>query len=190
MSIERLQRIPLENVKILFPNFSGLANQYNAEGNRVFNVQVTEEQKNLLEEQGFNIRTKEPFDPEDEPTYTLKVKVSYSYRQPRIVLITSRGRTDLPEDTIQILDWIDIKNADIWITPSVWNKKDNPRYDPHVVANIDRSTAYLRSAYITQEEDEFDRKYADVPEAQESARASMFSQNEPTEEVDDWNRPF
>lgn len=188
MAIERLQRIPLENVKVLFPNFSGLANQYNAEGNRVFNVQVSEEQKNLLEEQGFNVREKEAYDPEDEPTYTLKVKVSYMFRQPRIVLITSRGRTDLPEETIQILDWIDIEKADIWITPSVWNKKDNPRYDPHVVASIDRSTAYLRSAYITQEEDEFDKKYADVPEAQESARASMFNPVEA--EFDEENAPF
>lgn len=187
MAVERMARIPLEGVKIMYPNFSGLANQYNAEGNRVFNVLVSEEQKNILEEQGFNVRTKDPYDPEDEPTYMLKVKVSYMFRKPRIVLITSRGRTDLPEDTINILDWIDIEKADIWITPSVWNKKDNPKFDNKVVASIDRSSAYLRSAYITQEEDKFDRKYADVPEAMESGRVSMFNPGDaefaPDEEI-------
>ena len=53
----------------------------------------------------------------------------------------------------------------------------------------DKSTAYLRSAYITQEEDEFDLKYADLPEAQESARVALFADEQTYFDGDD-ESPF
>ena len=187
--IKRLEKIALENVRIVWPNFTGLANKYNVEGNRNFNVELTEDQAALLDEQGFNVKVKDPYTEGDEPSYTLKIKASYSFRAPRVVLITSRGRTDLPEGTVNILDWIDIKTADIIITPSVWNRRDLPHFDRNFVGPEDKSTAYLRSAYITQEEDEFDLKYADLPEAQESARVALFA-DEPTDFDGDDESPF
>ena len=57
--IKRLEKIALENVRIVWPNFTGLANKYNVEGNRNFNVELTEDQAALLDEQGFNVKVKD-----------------------------------------------------------------------------------------------------------------------------------
>lgn len=143
----------LEDVEILFRNFAGQARQYNDAGDRNFCVLLSPEQTERLTREGFNIKTLKPRDEEDAERPYLKVKVGFGGRRPpKISMITSRGRTDVKEDTVEMLDWVDITKADLIINPYHW-----------VQPGKQGVTAYLRSLFVTIEEDALDLKYADVP---------------------------
>lgn len=146
--------ITLESVRILFPNFSGVAGQFNAQGNRNFCVILEDRQLvKKLEEDGWNVRYLRPIDPEDDPQPYLQVKVGFpkpgsKSRPPLIVMITSRGQTKLDEDTISLLDTAEIANVDMILRPYNWE-----------VQGRRGVKAYLKTMYVTLVEDELEKKY-------------------------------
>lgn len=148
----------LEEVKIAFRNFSGKEGKYNRAGDRNFCVLLPDDIAKQMEDDGWNVRYLNPREPEDKPQGYLQVAVNYKGRPPRIVMITSRGKTQLDEDMVDILDWAEIKNADVIIRPYEWevNGKSGVK-------------AYLQSIYVTIEEDELELKYGDVPDSAASS---------------------
>jgi hypothetical protein len=144
----------LEDHRIIYKNFTGKEGQYNREGERNFAVILEDDKlvKQLIED-GWNVKYLKPREEGDEPTPYLQVSVGFKNRPPRIVMITGRGRTNLDEETCEILDWADIRDgrADLIIRPYVWN-----------VNNKSGIKAYLQSIFVTVEEDALERKYADI----------------------------
>ncbi len=148
--------ISLENVKIAFRNFSGEEKIYNKAGSRNFCVILDLETAEALSNDGWNVRYSRPKDEEGDPLAYLQVEVKYNKHPPIISLIT-KNKTLLNEDQVGMLDWADIKTADIVIRPYNWVLSEG-------TSNERRGTkAYLKAAYITIEEDEFAEKYKDVP---------------------------
>lgn len=148
----------LEDVRIIFRNFEGKEGQYNRAGDRNFAVVLTKEMAEAMMEDGWNVKfpkTRPDIDPEEDTRDPyLQVTVGYKGRPPRIVAITSRGRTELSEENVEILDWVDIAKVDLVIRPYEWE-----------VNGRSGVKAYLKSMYVTIDEDDLDRKYADVPDA-------------------------
>lgn len=150
--MENRKIVVLENVRLLFKNFRGEARQFNNAGDRNFNAAVSREQADALRGYGFRVKELVPKDDFDsEPTYTLKVKVSYRYSEPKVVMIAGRTKRLLSEETIDELDYADIQSADLTIKPSYWSQ---PNGDSGV-------TAYLNSMYVTLVEDPLAEKYAE-----------------------------
>jgi hypothetical protein len=145
--------IVMENVQILFRNFAGEEGQYNREGDRNFAVLLDETNARMLGEDGWNVKVLKPRegDEDEEERPYLPVSVSFKGRPPRIVMITSRGKTNLTEDQVGMLDWADIKNVDLIVRPYNWEVNDKTGIK-----------AYLQSLYVTIEEDELEQKYADL----------------------------
>lgn len=142
------KNIAIEGAKILFRNFEGAEDKFNRAGDRNFCVALTQEKADELSAQGWNVRMIEPSDNYDDPLFYIKVSVQYKNIPPKIYLVTSRGKTLLDEDTVGEIDHIDIANADLIISPYHWE------------VNGKRGIkAYLKTAYITMEEDEFAYKY-------------------------------
>jgi hypothetical protein len=81
----------------------------------------------------------------------LPVSVNFKGRPPRIVLITSRGRTNIDEHGVEMLDWVDIINVDLIVRPYEWT-----------VNGKSGIKAYLQSIYITIEEDPLELKYSEL----------------------------
>jgi hypothetical protein len=146
----------MEGVRIVFRNFAGKEGMYNREGDRNFAVLLDDTMANTMAEDGWNVKwlKPDPDEPDSPPQAYLQVSVNYKGRPPRVVLITSRGRTNLDETSIEMLDWADIKNVDLIIRPYEW-----------IVNDKTGIKAYLKSIYVTIEEDALEIKYADLDQA-------------------------
>lgn len=144
----------MEGVRIVFRNFSGKEGQYNREGDRNFAVLLDDNVANTMAEDGWNVKWLKPREDAEEGDADqayLQVSVNFKGRPPRIVIITSRGRTNLDENTIEMLDWADIQNVDLIVRPYEWN-----------VNGKTGIKAYLQSIYVTIEEDALEQKYAEL----------------------------
>ena len=142
----------MEGVRIIFRNFSGREGQYNREGDRNFAVLLDDKVANAMAEDNWNVKWLRPRneDEEETPQAYLPIAVNFKGRPPRIVLVTSRGRTHLDEDSIEMLDWADILNVDLIVRPYEWT-----------VNNKSGIKAYLQSLYVTIEEDALEMKYSE-----------------------------
>ena len=147
--------INIEHARIIFRNFSGRKSQYNREGDRNFNVIIPDpELAKKLAEDGWNIHVREPRDESESPEYRLPVAVGFNYKPPKIVMVTSRKQTVLDEDTVGILDQADIANVDLTIRPYNWKMQNRDGTESMGVK------AYLKTMYVTIEEDAYADKYA------------------------------
>lgn len=145
----------MEGVKIVFRNFAGKEQQYNREGDRNFSVLLNDDVAEAMLADGWNVKYLKPReDDEDETAQAyLQVSVGYKGRPPKVAVITSRGRTNLGEDEVEMLDWADIQNADLIVRPYEWS-----------VNGKTGIKAYLKSLFVTIDEDELEKKYADLDE--------------------------
>ena len=155
--------VTIENARIFFKNFAGREGQYNEEGNRNFGVALDEAVAAVMLEDGWNVKYLKPRDEGDEAQAWVPVTVSYRNRPPRVVMITNRYdrdlgefvpvRVTLPEDMVEMVDYADIAHVDLILNPYSYN-----------VNGRSGIKAYLKSIFITINQDELERKYAAIEE--------------------------
>jgi len=151
MPEERMPSVTLENVPIIFKNFSGQKGQFNNEGERSFHILIEDlDIANAMIADGWNIK---PFVDEDEKVtaHHLQVKVNYSGYPPRIVRVTKQGRhqVDLNEKTIGSLDSQRVLSVDVTINPYHWNMQGRSGIK-----------AYCETMFVNVEETALEEKYA------------------------------
>lgn len=141
----------VEDARIIFRNFSGKEGQYNREGDRNFAVILPNDIAVQMLEDGWNVRYLQPREvgEEEEPTPYIQVAVNFKNRPPRVVMLTSTTRTQLDEESVEILDWADIQTADLIARGYDW-----------IVNGKTGTKAYLQSLFVTIEEDALEQKYS------------------------------
>lgn len=142
--------LQIDDAIMIFKNFSGEPDMYTREGDRNFAVVIpTQEMADDLIERGWNVKIKPPREEGDEPFMYLKVKISYKFSGPRAYLIAGEARRELTEETIGMLDHIDIDSVDMDISFSDWERNGKSG-----------RTAYLDSIHVVQKLDRFAARYA------------------------------
>ena len=140
--------LQIDNARIIYRNFAGAPSKFNREGDRNFAIIIEDQDiADALTEQGWNVKIKPPREEGDDPFMFLPVKVKFNDRGPRVYLQNSlggRNRVMLDEDTVGMLDHVDIINVDLDIRPFDWE-----------VQGKTGRTAYLQSICVTQEVDRF-----------------------------------
>lgn len=149
--------LQIDDARLIFRNFRGLADKFNREGDRNFAIVIpTQEQADDLMADtneygvGWNVKVKAPREEGDEPFRYLKVKVSMNDRGPAVYLNSGGNRRRLTEETIGILDNIEISHVDLDIRPY----DDTGNYGPF-------RSAYLLAMEVTQNIDRFAARYAE-----------------------------
>jgi hypothetical protein len=141
----------MENVKLIYKNFTGREGRYNKVGERSFSVLLPYDVAEAMAQDGYNVKF--PVNTEDRDLLPhLQVKLNFDSQVPPMIWqITSRGRTRLTEDTVAVLDMADIINVDLVLNPYYWSIQGNEGW-----------ACYLKSIYVTIEEDALERKYAEI----------------------------
>lgn len=147
--------VTIEDARIVFRNFAGKEGQYNREGDRNFAVVLDRDIAQVMAKDGWNVKQfKSRDEDEGEPDFYIQVSVNYKGRPPRVALIGSNGRTELDEESIEVMDWVDIAKVDLILNPYEWS-----------VSGKSGVKAYLKSMFVTINEDELEKKYSSIPEA-------------------------
>ena len=143
--------LQIDDARIAFRNFRGEGDKFNREGDRNFVLIIpTEEIADALTKEGWNVKIRDPREEGDLPFMYLPVKVKFNDRGPQVYLVTGGRKNRLNEDTVAMLDDIDIINVNLDIRP----------YDWEVNGKTGR-TAYLQAIEVFQEIDRFAARYAE-----------------------------
>lgn len=145
---KRIDNIVVENARLIFKNFAGEESKFNRAGNRNFCVILDGDSAENLRQMGWNVKALRPREDEDEPTYYLQVTVAFGNFPPKVVMISGKTKTVLDEESIDTLDYAEIANVDLIIRPYHWE-----------VNGKEGIKAYLKTMYITIEQDVFAGKY-------------------------------
>lgn len=147
--------VMMEGVRIIFRNFEGKEGPYNKQGERNFAVLLPEPIAEIMAADGWNVKWLKPREDETEEVEAdqpyLPVSLRYDVFPPHVVLVTSRNRTVLDESQVEMLDYSDIINVDLIVRPHNWN-----------VNGKTGIKAYVKTMFVTIEEDALVRKYAEL----------------------------
>lgn len=159
------QTVTIRGARIIFRNFRGEETEFNRNGDRNFGVILPEHIAEAMAADGWNIKRLKPSEEEKEqgieqgPPW-LSVKLGYGKGSPpKINMVSSRGIRPITESTVELLDGVDIA-----VDPETGDPKVDLIISPYhySIKSTQRSgiSAYLKTMYVTIEEDELELEYA------------------------------
>lgn len=142
--------LQIDDARIVYRNFAGVASKFNREGDRNFAVIIPDREiAEELIEAGWNVRIKPPRSEEDTEFMYLPVKIKFRNHEPNVYLLSGDDMNKLDESTVCCLDDVDIDSVDMDIRGYNWE-----------VNGKTGRTAYLQNMRVIQRIDRFASKYS------------------------------
>lgn len=142
--------LQIDDARIIYRNFAGRGDKYNREGDRNFAVVIPDEEMAAqLTDLGWNVKIKPAREDGDAPFMFLPVKVKFNDRGPNVYLKTGNVQNRLDEESVGLLDNIDIISVDLDIRPYDWVIQEGT---PNEKSG---RSAYLQSIRVIQDVDRF-----------------------------------
>lgn len=165
MSSRSERNVVMEDVRLIFMNFEGKEGPYNRKGDKSFCVLLEEPVAQKMAEDGWNVKALRSREEGDPPQPYIQVAVGFKIRPPRMVMIggISGRRTELDEESCEVLDWVDIITADLILRPYNWEVNGKMGIK-----------AYLQTIFLTIEEDPLVLKYDNASLEDLPTRAGSF----------------
>lgn len=147
MKEKKYNPIELQNVTLIFKNFSGSVSHFNKEGYRKFDVLITDPLiANDLKNKGLNV--KELKQEDSNPIWHLPVKISKKFFPGIYQTFEDNSMLQYDEDMVSELDEFTLYNVDVVLTPYHWTNNNNTGI-----------SMYLRKMYFQVELTEIQKKY-------------------------------
>lgn len=143
--------LQIDDARIVYRNFAGVGGKFNREGDRNFSLVIPDEElRDRLLQDGWNVKSKPGRDEDDGDFMTLPVKIKFNDRGPNVYLRSGSRVNKLDEETIGLLDDVEILSINLDVRP----------YDWEVNGKTGR-TAYLQSIEVVQLLDRFAERLAE-----------------------------
>ena len=145
-------RLIVDDGRIVFRNFEGREDKFNRKGDRNFALVIpTEEMAQALTDKGWNVKIRDNREDGGDLFMYLPVKVKFNDRGP-VVYLNTNGRVNmLDEESVGMIDSIDIATVSMDIRP----------YDWSLASGKSGRSAYLERIDVVQELDRFAARYAE-----------------------------
>lgn len=167
---QQAKTILIDDVRVMFRNFSGKPGQFNAAGQRNFHILLPQEAAQDLESQGFNVKYLKAREEGEVPQAHLKINVNLTSNiPPKIIVVNSKGRRQLTEDMMDMLDWAEFEKVDLIFA----------RYQREWPDGRTTVTAYLQTFFGFIREDELELRYNDIPELESAQNVLVWQENDP-----------
>ena len=141
--------LQIEDARIIYRNFAGIGSKYNRDGDRNFAVIIpNQEIADELIADGWAVKIKPPRDEDESPFMYLPVKVKFNNRGPAAYVKSGNSVQRLNEETIGMLDEIDIQSVDMDLRGYDWEVNDKKG-----------KSAYLQAINVIQNIDRFGAQY-------------------------------
>lgn len=116
--------LQIDDARIAFRNFEGRGDKFNRDGDRNFALVIpNQEIADALLDEGWNVKIKPARDEGEEPFMFLKVKIKFNDRGPNCYLVSRGRRQRLDEESVRVLDRVDIQSVDLDIRPYDWEMR-------------------------------------------------------------------
>lgn len=151
--------LQIDDARIVYRNFSGVAGKFNPNGERSFAVVIgdgvfnnTELTSNeicdRLEDYGWHVKRKPALEDGEEPFNVLPVKVKFMEgRNPAIYINDGENVRQINEELVGMIDDLNISSVDMDIRPYHWEMGTNSG-----------TTAYLQSICVNFTPDRFAKR--------------------------------
>lgn len=150
------ERVNIKDTQFIFrTNFRGMKTDYNANGNKEFNIVLPEDLGLEMEKDGWNVKHLLPKEEGDSEILHLPVRVNFnSAYPPRVWLINADTgkRVMLDDETIGQLDFLsreEIRKVNISLNPRQWENHQG----------LTRIKAYCNSMQVYFLPDPFEAEY-------------------------------
>ena len=151
---KKLQIENLRNSNIIYRNFAGEKTQFNTNGSRKFTIKIdSADAAQKLKDQGWNVKIKPPKNEDDDPSYTLEVKVrlDLDWVRPKIAMFTRDRRVTVDENNIAMFDKAEFETVDIVLRQYAWKN----------MAGASGISAQLSEMYARIQEGVLEAKWAE-----------------------------
>ncbi len=137
------EQLVIDNAKLKFHNFAGTQTEFNVKGNRNIDVILPDNDMAVeMSRKGWNVKVRQPRGNEEEPYYTLNIKVNMDSKwPPRIVQVNRNKQIHYDADMLNGLDDLNITDIGLVINGSAW---ENERFGKGIKAYLDQM--YFRLA--------------------------------------------